>query len=133
MSQQMAREKRNETTRVARVMAAITRLIESEALGVGEKLPSIRRAAEEYEVSKNTVIEAYERLAAAGWIVSRPGSGFTVKRRERLPASDRPLHVAEAIDSNVAESDEALPAFLSDDEESTGEEDADEPAVIAAE
>jgi ParB family chromosome partitioning protein len=29
--------------------------------------------------------------------------------------------------------DEALPAFLADEEESTGEEDADEPAVIAAE
>ena len=28
---------------------------------------------------------------------------------------------------------EALPAFLSDDEEGAGEEDADEPAVIAAE
>jgi len=40
---------------------------------------------------------------------------------------------AEAIDGNVAEGDEALSAFLSDDEESTGEEDAEEPAVIAAE
>jgi ParB family chromosome partitioning protein len=39
----------------------------------------------------------------------------------------------EAIDGNVAEGDEALPAFLSDDEDGTGEEDADEPAVIAAE
>jgi ParB family chromosome partitioning protein len=40
---------------------------------------------------------------------------------------------AESIDGNVAEGDEALPAFLSDDEEGTTEEDADEPAVIAAE
>jgi ParB family transcriptional regulator, chromosome partitioning protein len=40
---------------------------------------------------------------------------------------------AEAIDGNLAEGDEALPAFLSDDEEGTSEEDADEPAVIAAE
>ncbi|HXW70985.1 MAG TPA: ParB/RepB/Spo0J family partition protein [Methylocella sp.] len=40
---------------------------------------------------------------------------------------------AETIDANVAEGDEALPAFLSDDEEGAGEEDTDEPAVIAAE
>jgi ParB family transcriptional regulator, chromosome partitioning protein len=40
---------------------------------------------------------------------------------------------AKAIDSNVAEGDEALPAFLSDDEEGIGEDDAEEPAVIAAE
>jgi DNA-binding transcriptional MocR family regulator len=98
MRPRSAGEKRKETTRVAHVVAAVTRLIETEALKVGEKLPSIRRAAEEYAVSKNTVIEAYERLAAAGLIMSRPGSGFTVKRRERLAASDRPLHVAEAID-----------------------------------
>ncbi len=74
------------------------RLIETDAFKVGAKLPSIRRAAEDYDVSKNTVIEAYERLVAAGWIVSRPGSGFSVKQRDRIPTSARPLHVAEAID-----------------------------------
>jgi ParB family chromosome partitioning protein len=37
---------------------------------------------------------------------------------------------AKAIDGDVAEDTEALPAFLSDDEEGAGEEDADEPAVI---
>jgi ParB family chromosome partitioning protein len=40
---------------------------------------------------------------------------------------------AEAIDGNGVEGDESLPAFLSDDEEDAGEEDADEPAAIAAE
>jgi ParB family transcriptional regulator, chromosome partitioning protein len=40
---------------------------------------------------------------------------------------------AEAIDGDVAEYNEALPAFLSDDEEGAGEDDAEEPAVIAAE
>ena len=40
---------------------------------------------------------------------------------------------AAAIDGNVTEGDEALPAFLSDDEEDASKEDADEPAVIAAE
>jgi ParB family transcriptional regulator, chromosome partitioning protein len=40
---------------------------------------------------------------------------------------------AETVDRSVADGDEALPAFLSDDEEAAGEEDADERAVIAAE
>jgi ParB family chromosome partitioning protein len=40
---------------------------------------------------------------------------------------------AETVDRRVADGDEALPAFLSDDEEAAGEEDADERAVIAAE
>ncbi|SDI71957.1 PLP-dependent aminotransferase family protein [Billgrantia gudaonensis] len=44
----------------------------------GERLPSIRRLAATHGVSRNTVIEAYERLVALGWIVSRPGSGFYV-------------------------------------------------------
>ena len=40
---------------------------------------------------------------------------------------------AEEIDGSVAVDNEALPAFLSDDEEGAGEEDAEETAVMAAE
>ncbi|SHJ91566.1 aminotransferase-like domain-containing protein [Halomonas caseinilytica] len=47
----------------------------------GVRLPSIRRLAGELGVSRNIVIEAYERLVALGWIRSRPGSGFYVAER----------------------------------------------------
>jgi ParB family chromosome partitioning protein len=40
---------------------------------------------------------------------------------------------AKVIDGDAADDTEALPAFLSDDEEGTGQVDADEPAAIAAE
>ena len=40
---------------------------------------------------------------------------------------------AAATDADAAGDEEALPAFLADDEGSSGEDDADEPAVIAAE
>ena len=40
---------------------------------------------------------------------------------------------ADATDADAAGDDEALPAFLADDEESAGEGETDEPAVIAAE
>jgi ParB family transcriptional regulator, chromosome partitioning protein len=40
---------------------------------------------------------------------------------------------ADATDADAAGDDEALPAFLADDEKSAGEGETDEPAVIAAE
>ncbi|WP_458735888.1 aminotransferase-like domain-containing protein [Zobellella taiwanensis] len=46
----------------------------------GEKLPSIRALAEQLEVSRFTVADAYERLVAAGLVVSRQGSGVYVAR-----------------------------------------------------
>ncbi|OXY81044.1 PLP-dependent aminotransferase family protein [Oceanimonas doudoroffii] len=46
----------------------------------GERLPSIRQLAEALGVSRFTVTDAYERLAAAGLVVSRRGSGVYVAR-----------------------------------------------------
>ena len=42
-------------------------------------------------------------------------------------------NLADTTDGEAEDDDEALPAFLADDEESTSDEEADEPAVIAAE
>ncbi|MFM9269890.1 PLP-dependent aminotransferase family protein [Halomonas elongata] len=47
----------------------------------GVRLPSIRRLSSDLNVSRNIVIEAYERLVALGWVRSRPGSGFYVAER----------------------------------------------------
>ena len=59
-------------------MQAIEDRIASRALVPGAKLPSVRKLAETMEVSKSTVVEAYERLGAEGAIQSRRGSGFFV-------------------------------------------------------
>jgi DNA-binding transcriptional MocR family regulator len=64
--------------RTEQVMAAIRRRMASRTLAAGEKLPSIRKFARDMQVSPSTVVEAYDRLAAAGLIRSRPGSGFYV-------------------------------------------------------
>lgn len=56
----------------------ILRLIETGALQVGEKLPSIRALAENTGVNKLTVIEAYNVLEADGLIAARQGSGYYV-------------------------------------------------------
>ncbi len=65
-------------TLVERVMTEIRQRIAARALVPGEKLPSIRKFAEFMQVSKSTIVEAYERLGGEGVIRSRPGSGFYV-------------------------------------------------------
>ena len=63
---------------VEQVMQAIRRRIAARTLAPGAKLPSIRALADEMHVSKSTVVEAYDRLAAESVIRSRRGSGFFV-------------------------------------------------------
>ncbi len=63
-------------TQIERVMRAVRSQIASRSLTPGAKLPSIRSTAETMQVSKSTVVEAYDRLMAEGIIRSRPGSGF---------------------------------------------------------
>lgn len=58
--------------------------IEQHALKPGTRLPSIRAFASSESVSRSTVVEAYDRLIAAGHIESRRGSGFYVCA-ERTP------------------------------------------------
>src|SRR3546814_10664667 len=81
----------------------------------GAKLPSIRALACNMKVSKSTVVEAYDRLAAEGTIFARRWSGFYVSAPmpplslgdigPRLDREIDPLWVArQALDS-----DEGLP------------------------
>ncbi|MBZ9991344.1 winged helix-turn-helix domain-containing protein [Mesorhizobium sp. BH1-1-5] len=50
--------------------------ISSGTLPSGHRLLSIRKAAEEFGVSKNTIVEAYDRLVAAGALMAKAGFGF---------------------------------------------------------
>lgn len=65
-------------TLVAQVMVAVRKQIASRQTAPGIKLPSIRSLAERMQVSKSTVVDAYDRLVAEGVIQSRPGSGFYI-------------------------------------------------------
>ncbi len=73
-------------SRTHEVMEAIRTRIASRALAHGDKLPSIRGLAQTLKVSASTVVEAYDRLAAEGVVVSRPGSGFYVSAGIATPA-----------------------------------------------
>lgn len=65
-------------TLIGKVIASVRQRIASRVLTPGTQLPSIRALAETMRVSKSTIVEAYERLAAEGIIRSRPGAGFYV-------------------------------------------------------
>jgi DNA-binding transcriptional MocR family regulator len=58
------------------IVAGIKRQIDDRHLRPGTKLPSIRNFAETHNVSRFTVVEAYDRLVAMGYLHSRRGAGF---------------------------------------------------------
>src|SRR5689334_6272178 len=63
--------------------------IDRGALRAGDRLPSVRRLAQERSVSVATVLEAYLRLENAGLIEVRPKSGHFVRRRLTLTPEPR--------------------------------------------
>ncbi len=58
------------------IVAGIKRQIDDRHLRPGTRLPSIRGLAESCNVSRFTVVEAYDRLVAMGCLQSRRGAGF---------------------------------------------------------
>src|SRR5579872_7155346 len=61
---------------VEQIVAGIKRQIDDLNLRPGAKLPSIRKLAEAHQISRFTVVEAYDRLVAMGYLQSRRGAGF---------------------------------------------------------
>lgn len=85
-------------SRAESIFDAIVSRIERGLIRPGERLPSIRVAAKTFGVSKNTAVDAYDRLVASGQVDSRPGSGFYVSpHRPKRAGQDSPAKV-EAVD-----------------------------------
>ena len=102
-------------TTIEQLVAAIRGEIESGARAGGSRLPSIRACAREQGASRYAVVEAYERLVASGYVVSRPGAGFFVgARRPRSAGLDdrarqqKTASGAASLIRDVLESDERL-------------------------
>jgi DNA-binding transcriptional MocR family regulator len=69
------------------IAEGIEALINTEALRIGDKLPSVRSLAEEKSISLGTAFQAYYHLEGKGLIESRPKSGYYVRfNRKRFPA-----------------------------------------------
>lgn len=75
---------------IEQIVTGVKRRVDERALRSGTRLPSIRRFAETHGVSKFTVVQAFDRLVAMGYLKSRQGSGFYVAGRTESehPASE---------------------------------------------
>jgi DNA-binding transcriptional MocR family regulator len=76
------------TPLVTQIVDGIRAQIDEGGLRAGTKLPSIRQFAHGHQVSVFTVVEAFDRLVAQGYLVSRPHSGFFVRQRKTGLAGD---------------------------------------------
>lgn len=93
----------NDTSPDSKVEALVRRIadaIDQGTVAGGTRLRSIRDAAAKDGVGRNTVVEAYNRLAARGYVEARAGSGYYVRKpsgggaHAQAPAP----HVTEAVD-----------------------------------
>src|SRR5213082_1782411 len=76
---------------VDQIVDGIRRQIDERCLRPGTKLPSIRKFADAYGVSRFTVVEAYDRLVALGYLEGRRGAGFfTTSSLRDAPARAAP-------------------------------------------
>jgi DNA-binding transcriptional MocR family regulator len=66
---------------VQQIVRTVQSRIDDKLLRTGARMPSIRQFAESHGVSRFTVVEAYDRLVAKGFLESRRGSGFYVRGR----------------------------------------------------
>jgi DNA-binding transcriptional regulator YhcF (GntR family) len=104
---------------VEQLVTGVRQHIEARLLRAGARLPSIRSLAAQQQVSRFTVVEAYDRLVATGHVESRRGSGFYVAARA-VPetGADRTGSLERAVDvaTLIAElcSDEARALFAQD-------------------
>jgi DNA-binding transcriptional MocR family regulator len=79
------------TPLVAQIVQGLTACITSRRWRPGSRTPSIRELARTHGVSASTVVEAYDRLVAAGLLTARRGSGFFVTDPGRGEAPSVPI------------------------------------------
>lgn len=80
-------DEKSQTPLFRQVIDRIRALIEAGTLGVGERLPSTRRLAEQLGLHRSTVATAYQELWSLGYVEMRPGSRPRVRQRLRLAAA----------------------------------------------
>jgi DNA-binding transcriptional MocR family regulator len=77
--------------RYERLADDVAGMIAGGVLRAGERLPSVRKLAEERRVSISTAVQAFRQLEQRGLVEARPQSGFFVRARPRpLLASAAP-------------------------------------------
>lgn len=72
---------RGDRTLVEQIVDWYAARIDERVIRPGTRMPSVRQFAAGHGVSRFTVVEAYDRLIARGYLESRRGSGFFVRER----------------------------------------------------
>ena len=84
---------------IEQIVAGLKQRIDERALRPGARLSSIRRFADDHRVSKFTVVQAFDRLVAMGYLKSRQGSGFYVAQQaEPGDAANQSCQLDRAMD-----------------------------------
>ena len=83
---------------IHQIVEGVKTLIDSRTLRSGARMPSIRNFAEEHGVSRFTVVQAYDKLVAMGYLTSRLGSGFYVSARPKAYAAAEANQLDGSID-----------------------------------
>jgi GntR family transcriptional regulator/MocR family aminotransferase len=65
-----------------RIYEAVRRAITSQVLPAGARLPSTRSLAEDLNVSRNTILAAFEQLLDEGYVAAKTGSGTYVTYKQ---------------------------------------------------
>ncbi|WP_284337237.1 PLP-dependent aminotransferase family protein [Comamonas sp. NoAH] len=76
-------------------------LLSSHSLRAGTRMPSVRQLADSAGISRDTVVQAYDRLVAQGLLTSRPGAGFFVNA-QRLPMGRSSTRQAPTLEPDAA-------------------------------
>ncbi|WP_025916950.1 PLP-dependent aminotransferase family protein [Herminiimonas sp. CN] len=90
MDSQIQLTRESGTSLVEQIVRSLEARIDDKLLRTGARMPSIRQFADSSAVSRFTVVEAYDRLVAKGYLESRRGSGFYVRERAPLLAAPDP-------------------------------------------
>lgn len=68
---------------IDQIVNGVKKLVDERAIRPGSRMPSIRGFAQDHGISRFTVVQAYDRLVAMGYMQSRQGSGFYVSPRPK--------------------------------------------------
>ena len=85
----------------------IIKSIEKGELKKGSKLPSTREVSELLNISRNTIVTAYEDLESQGIVLSEKGKGTFVAREAKIAKDDYNIHWEDKI-NNYGKTCEAL-------------------------
>lgn len=98
-----------------RISDALRRAVDRGEIPLGTVLPPERTLATALSVSRATVVTAYERLKADGWLESRQGSGTWVRLPDTEPAPSEAASTSRLFIADQAETPSPTPARPEDD------------------